>query len=139
MEERDSPDEAELALNVADSDVLIDYLRGAKSSAVDRIQAERDAGTLTVTVVSVYELYSHNSERRRGAAAVLLSTAAILPLTAFESAVAANIRRRLKADRLTLDVPDLLIAAICVANDHTLLTRNKAHFELVEELRAEFL
>jgi len=46
---------ARLALTIADTDVLIDYLRG-RNPAADRVAAELDRDSLYTTVITRFEL-----------------------------------------------------------------------------------
>ncbi|MFH1567468.1 MAG: type II toxin-antitoxin system VapC family toxin [Gemmatimonadota bacterium] len=119
---------------VADTDVLIDYLRGA-APATDRIRLELERG-LATTAVSAFELWagSLGSSRREGAVEDLLGALRIVPLDPASAKRAARIRYDVRSQGQTMAMADALIAGICVEWDAILLTRNRKHFEGVPHL-----
>jgi len=120
---------------VADTDVLVDYLRGAGRS-VERVAQELGHG-LATTAVSAFELWagSLGSPRREKVVEDLLGALRILPLDAGAAKHAASVRLALEKKGCTIAMADSLIAGICMAGDAILLTHNRAHFERVEGLR----
>jgi predicted nucleic acid-binding protein len=52
-----------------------------------------------------------------------------------EAQLAAGIRLQLEAQGQTIGMADYMIAAVCLANDAVLLTRNRKHFERIEGLK----
>jgi len=122
-------------LTIADSDVLIDSLRGSgKASA--RVALELQQRSLATTVISVFELLTGaRTTRERDKVERLLGAIAVLPLDEPASREAARVGRELKAQGATIGPADLLIAGICLARSGVLLTRNRAHFDHVPGLR----
>lgn len=119
---------------VADTDVLIDFLRGAQPMA-DRIAIELGTGSFATTVVSAFELRSGaRSDRQRQAVGDLLAALRVLPLGSAEAETAAAIRLDLEARGEGIGMGDYLIAGICVSRRAILLTRNRQHFERIGEL-----
>jgi len=119
---------------VADTDVLIDALRG--QGAAGRVAEEIRAGTLATTVLSVFELHvGIRLERQRARVDDLLAAVRILPLEEAAGRRAAAVRRSLGARGRALPLADSLIAGICLEHDAPLLTRNHTHFERIEALR----
>jgi tRNA(fMet)-specific endonuclease VapC len=119
---------------IADTDVLIDFLRG-KSPAADRVALELRAGSLATTVVSAFELRSGaRSERQRKAVGELLDAIAVVPFGPEEAAHAADVRLGLEAHGAGLGMADYLIAGTCLSRRAILLTRNRKHFERVPGL-----
>lgn len=119
---------------VADTDVLIDALRGAEPSA-SKVADGITAGTLATTVVSQFELLSGArtaAERRK--VGTLLGPLSILALDEESSARAAALRRELEAGGNGIGTADYLIAGICLRRSCSLLTRNREHFERVPGL-----
>lgn len=119
---------------VADTDVLIDFLRG-EGSAADRISLEIERG-LSTTAVTAFELWtgSTGSKRRETAVNSLLDALKVLPLDPHSAKVAASIRSELQSRGRTMGMADALIAGICVEQGAILLTRNRRHFEGIERL-----
>ncbi len=120
---------------VADSDVLIDYLRGHAPWA-GRIRLEIETGHLATTAINSFELLSG----AKGAAeqekvSRLLAALTVLAVSAAASERAAEARRALEREGQGIGTADYLIAGVCLANGGVLLTRNTEHFERVPGLR----
>lgn len=116
---------------VADSDVLIDSLRG-REPARGRIELELKSGALATTVVNAFELLSGARVRKEHEKVErLLAALAILPLDEAAAREAAAVRARLEAGGQGIGMADYLIAGICLARGAMLLTRNRVHFERV--------
>lgn len=119
---------------VADTDVLIDFLRG-HTPVAERIALELERG-LATTAVSAFELWagSLGSGPREDAVETLLAALRILPLDPASAKTAASIKGELQSDGRTLPMADALIAGICVEHEAALLTRNRKHFESIPRL-----
>ena len=119
---------------VADSDVLIDALRG-REPARGRIAQELEKGSLATTSVSVFELLSGaRSATAKTKVRRLLDAVLILPLDEGASELAAEVREKLEAKGYSIGMADYLIAGICLYRSTILLTRNRSHFERVPDL-----
>jgi len=119
---------------IADSDVLIDFLRG-KGAAAKRIQLELETGRLATTVLSVFELLGGaRGNREEERVETLLDALTILPLDAVAARQAAEIRRDLEKTGRKIATADSLIAGICMSQRGVLLTRNRSHFERITGL-----
>lgn len=119
---------------IADTDVLIDALRG--KGAAERMRIEIATGQLATSVISVFELCSGaRSARDREAIDRLLGALTILPIDASDAREAAEIRRELEGRGLGIGTADYLIAGLCRRRSAVLITRNRAHFERVPGLQ----
>lgn len=119
---------------IADSDVLIDFLRG-KGGGARRIHLELETGRLATTVLSVFELLGGaRGQREQQRVGTLLDALTILPLDAAAARRAAEIRRDLERAGRKIATADSLIAGICVHHRGVLLTRNRSHFERIAGL-----
>jgi tRNA(fMet)-specific endonuclease VapC len=124
-----------VAVIVADSDVLIDFLRGGNDGA-RRIALELTTRSLCTTAITAFEVRSGaHSARQRKAVEALLGALTVLPFGEAEARLAADLRQRLEAAGQGIGMADYLIAAICLAQDGVLLTRNRKHFERVAGLK----
>jgi tRNA(fMet)-specific endonuclease VapC len=123
-----------LALILADTDVLIDYLKGIQAAA-ERIRSYAALQSLCTSAVSCFELLSGADQGKQGEEVrLLVSTLPVLPLDLESAARAAGVRRNLAARGLPIGMGDSLVAGIALANGLHLLTRNRKHFQQVEGL-----
>jgi predicted nucleic acid-binding protein len=119
---------------VADSDVLIDGLRGRKPM-VDRVALELKQAALATTVVNCFEILSGaKDEPERKKVEKLLAALVILPVDEAAARRAAEVRRHLESRGLGIGMAEYLIAGVCLERDCVLLTRNREHFERVSGL-----
>jgi tRNA(fMet)-specific endonuclease VapC len=119
---------------VADTDVLIDFLRGRGEAA--RVAIEIESRSFGTTAVTAFEIRSGaRTARQRSAVDTLLEAMTILPFGPEEARIAAEVRQQVESRGQPIGMADYLIAAICIASDGVLLTRNRRHFERVKGLR----
>lgn len=120
---------------IADSDVLIDYLRG-RGEWADRIATELGSGSFATTAVTAFELRSGvRTPRQARDVETLLDAMTILPFGPEEAAAAAEVRRLVESKGQPIGMADYMIAGTCVAAGGTLLTRNRRHFERIPDLK----
>jgi len=120
---------------IADTDVLIDFLRG-RGPGAKRVALELETRSFATTAISAFERRSGaRTANQRRAIDALLDAMTILPFGSEDAQIAADFRRRLEDEGQAIGMADYMIAAVCVANDGVLLTRNKKHFERVHELK----
>ena len=118
-------------MTVADSDVLIDFLRASEPEATQVAEALRH-GRLATTVLNLFELVSGaHGRRQQEGVADLLAALVIYPMDEPSAQRAAEVRRDLEARGEGIGMADYLIAGICLAHGVPLLTRNRRHFERV--------
>lgn len=120
---------------IADTDVLIDFLIGVQP-VKDQIAEYITTDQLRTTAVTCFELLSGAGENRRGhAVRQLLESLSVLPLDRTAARRAADVRRKLDRTGQKIGMGDSLIAGIALAHALPLFTRNRAHFERVDELK----
>jgi tRNA(fMet)-specific endonuclease VapC len=119
---------------VLDSDVLIDYLRGAGPGR-DLVRALSQRGGYRVTAVTAFELALGRSYRDNPRPVHALLAAPLLTLTRKAGLQGGALLGELRRDGATIDVRDALQAGICLEAGATLVTRNVSHFERVPSLR----
>ncbi len=119
---------------VADSDVLIDALRG-KEPWLSHVATELRAGRLTTTSISAFELLSGAKKKAEQVKVQrLLEAMPITPLDEAAARKAAEIRLQLERVGRGISMADYLIAGICLQQNAVLLTRNIGHFSRIEGL-----
>lgn len=126
-----------MALIVADSDVLIDYLNDINPSA-DRVEAELTRTNLATTAVSRFEVVSGvRDEKQRRRVEALLESTMTLSLDGAGADRAAGVRRALEKAGRKIGMADSLIAGTVLRHGGTLLTRNRREFDRVAGLNVE--
>jgi tRNA(fMet)-specific endonuclease VapC len=120
---------------IADSDVLIDFLRG-RGEGARRVALELETRSFATTAITAFEIRSGaHSTKQRKSVDTLLEAMIILPFGGEEARIASDIRLRLESEGKSIGMADYMIAAVCIANQSTLLTRNWKRFERVEGLK----
>jgi tRNA(fMet)-specific endonuclease VapC len=122
-----------LAMTIADTDVLIDFLAGkGEAGTVERLLR---SGVLRTTVITRFELLSGAKSAKQLTHLVQLLTA--VPSIGLDNAAAdaaSEIRRFLEQSGNPIGMADSLIAGIVTCNGGRLLTRNRRHFERIPGL-----
>ncbi|MGD0309381.1 MAG: type II toxin-antitoxin system VapC family toxin [Acidobacteriota bacterium] len=119
---------------IADTDVLIDYLRGAGEA--ERIVIELGTGRLCTTAITAFELWAGSkSPQQIAAVESLLAAVTVLPLDVSSTRRAGEVRRDLERGGRTIGMADSLIAGIALSHEAILITRNREHYERVPGLK----
>lgn len=124
-----------------DTDVCIEFLRGANSSVRDNLLARSPAEISLCSVVKAELLFgAHHSQHVAANLRKLREFFAPFASAAFEDAAAASygiLRAQLRGAGSEIGANDLLIAAIAIANQMTLVTHNHREFQRVPGLQLE--
>ncbi len=119
---------------IADTDVLIDFLRDRKPMA-GRVALELTSSSFVTTVITQFELLSGvRTSREETAVEALLDVLDVYSLDPAAARRAAEVRRTLELKGQTIGMADSLIAGICLERKGMLLTRNMKHFSRVDDL-----
>jgi tRNA(fMet)-specific endonuclease VapC len=119
---------------IADTDVLIDFLKGVGEA--ERIRIELQTGRLCTTTIAAFELWAGaGSQQQIAAVEALLGALSILPLELPSARRAGEIQRDLARKGTIIGMADSLISGICLEHEAILLTRNYGHYERVPGLR----
>lgn len=120
---------------VADSDVLIDFLRG-RGEGARRVAIELETRSFATTSITAFEIRSGaRTARQKKAVDTLLEAMTVLPFGPEEARLAAEIRQQVENEGQPIGMADYMIAASCIAAGGILLTRNRKHFERIEGLK----
>ncbi len=119
---------------VLDSDILIDYLRGAGPGR-DLVPALARGPGYWVTAVTAFELALGRTYRENPSPVHSLLAAPVLTLTRKAGLRGGALLGDLRSRGEAIDVRDAMQAGICLEADVPLVTRNVAHFERVTGLR----
>jgi tRNA(fMet)-specific endonuclease VapC len=119
---------------IADTDVLIDFLRGVGEA--ERIVIELGAGRLCTTAITAFELWAGSKSPQQVAAVEsLLAAVTVLPLDGSSARRAGEVRRDLERGGRTIGMADSLIAGIALNHEAILITRNRKHYDRVPGLK----
>jgi tRNA(fMet)-specific endonuclease VapC len=119
---------------IADSDALIDFLRG-RGEGARRVATELETRSFGTTAITAFEIRSGaRTVRQKKSVDTLLDAMTILPFGPEEARIAAEIRQQVESQGQAIGMADCMIAAVCIATDGVLLTRNRKHFERIKGL-----
>lgn len=121
-----------------DTDILIDFLRdrGRYASIFEQALERFPCVLASVTVYEIafgIERYGRHGDRARFQH--VLRVVGILPFDLAAARTSAKLDAALHRAGTRIELPDLLIAGICVAKQATLLTGNRAHFARIPRLK----
>lgn len=120
---------------VADSDVLIDFLRG-RGEGARRVAIELETRSFATTAITAFEIRSGaRTARQKRAVDTLLEAMTVLPFGPEEARLAAEIRQQVESEGQPIGMADYMIAASCITADGILLTLNRKHFERIGRLK----
>lgn len=119
---------------VLDSDVLIDYLRGAGPGR-ELVGALIHGPRYRVTAVTAFELALGRSYVENPRPVHTLLSVPLLMLTRRAGLRGGALLAELRRKGAAIDVRDAMQAGICLEAGMTLVTRNIAHFERVPGLQ----
>ena len=123
-----------MAVYIADTDVLIDFLRGAGEA--ERISIELNTGRLCVTAITAFELWAGAKNPQQTAMVEsLIAALTILPLDSSSAKRAAEVYRKLSLAGTAIGMADSLIAGIALDRNAILITRNRKHYQRVPGLK----
>lgn len=125
-----------MAVIVADTDVLIDFLRDGEAAGL--VVRSLEGGSLATTVITRFEMLSGvRTPKQEDTVRSLLEALPTLVLDRVATDEAASVRRRLDAAGIGIGMADSLIAGIAITHGASLLTRNVRHFSRVPGLILE--
>jgi tRNA(fMet)-specific endonuclease VapC len=123
-----------MAMFIADTDVLVDFLRGAGEA--EHIRKELNTGRLCATAITAFELWAGAKNPQQAAIVEsLIAALTILSLDNSSAKRAGEIHRSLSLAGTTIGMADFLIAGIALDRDAILITRNRKHYQRVPGLK----
>jgi len=122
---------------VADSDVLIDWMKLKAKGSVPGVDDALEREELATTAITAYQLWggARSDAAREDVRDLLALMVAILPFDDRAAELAGAAYRDLAGAGRVIGRPNLYIAGICLAADAPLLTRNRRELERVRGLR----
>src|SRR3989344_1839770 len=120
---------------------MVDFLRGKEEARIflEKMLEKREVPTITAP--TIMELISgaepEESKREKKEIINLLFSLIVLPLDKESSILAGEIEANLMLNGESIPPIDIMIAAIAIKNNETLITKNIKHFERVKNLKIE--
>lgn len=126
-----------------DTTFIIDLLRGKKEIKLLIQKFNNLNEDLTISPISIkeviYGVYASNKiEEEKEKIESLLNSFIMLNFDKESAFLAGKIEFELDKTGKMIDTEDIMIASTAIANEETLITRNKKHFERIKELKAEY-
>lgn len=123
-----------------DTSFIIDLLRGEEKAKDIKNELNKKNELITITSPSIIELItganlSSASEKEKEKINEFLSFTTIFNLDRTSSFLAGDIEANLIKKGKKIEIEDIMIAAITINNNETLLTRNKKHFSRIQNLK----
>lgn len=123
-----------------DTSFVIDYLKGndAAKEILDSFQKGNEVLTIPSPVVMELTAGAHLSKKRIieiDKIKSFLSSFVVLNFDMESAFIAGEIESKLINSGKMIDVEDVMIASISIANKETLVTRNLKHFSRIKELK----
>lgn len=116
-----------------DTSLLTDYFRKTDKAKTRLVQISQQFSHLAISSVTEFEIYSGATPVQLSFWQELLKEVAVLPFDSKAAHIAAGIQQILKKAGKIIDKPDLFIAATAIANNLTLDTLNRKHFNRIEQ------
>jgi len=122
-----------------DTDVIVHFLRKNEKSVelINKILESKQK--IKITSINEFELwkgiYKIYNKNRENSLKQFLSCIQIMPLDSNSSRKAAEIFQSLESEGNPVDALDVMIAAIAIINDESVLTLNRKHFERIKGLK----
>ena len=127
---------------IADTSLIIDIMK-SEAAAVNKIKDLENKGVAVMTTsISIFELFvgvtiSIKQDQERKKIMRILDGLSIIGFDEDSAKEAGRIFAEKRKAGLTIDPEDAMIAGICVRRNETIITRNRKHFEGIEDLKLD--
>jgi tRNA(fMet)-specific endonuclease VapC len=116
-----------------DTNLLIDHKR-AKQKDSTKLYQLSFTYKFAITTITAYELLRGDNSKEDIFWSDFFSKITILDFSLDAAKEAGRIYRSLKSRGMMIDIEDILIGGIALANNHKVATNNKSHFSRIEGL-----
>lgn len=117
-----------------DTSILIDLFRKSDKENSVLVSLIRQGFTYCISSVTEYEIYTGTTSGQTDFWNKFLQKTEVLSFDKNAAKVAVEINKELKRKRKLIDIADLFIAAIAIANNLQFATLNKKHFDRIDDL-----
>ena len=126
---------------IVDTTFLIDLLKNLPNAVKKASEIDIKKEGVSATTISVFELWQGvidlQNKNKLDKIHTLLDSIGLNVFDLESAKIAGRIHAQLRAEGLTIDPEDSMIAGICIHNGQSLLTKNTKHFERIPELKLE--
>lgn len=127
--------------SLVDTNILSYFFRG-NPQVVAKFEAYlEEYETISFSIITYYEIVSglrhRDADKQLSLFLEFAAQSTILPLTKEVADVAAEVYSDLRKRGQPIDDIDLLIAGTAIANQLTLITNNRKHFDRIDQLEIE--
>jgi predicted nucleic acid-binding protein len=119
-----------MAVYLLDTTVIIDVLNNKRGRSALILELAEAGHTLACCPINVTEVYAGLRPKEERAAENLLSSLLYFSIPPQAARLAGDLRRSYARKGVTLNLGDVLIAAVAIYNDLTLMTDNVKHFPM---------
>lgn len=118
-----------------DTSILIDFYRKKDKRKSFFYELTSFYKLFAVSIITEYEIFIGNKAANDNFWTSFFERITILPFDRAANQSAIKIFRQLKADNKLIEIPDILIGATAIANNLSIATLNKKHFERIKGLK----
>ncbi len=126
---------------ILDTSFIIDLMKNKSNALAKAQELDKSSSPVRSTVISVFELWQGledlQDKTKREKIEIFLSSVGLLSFDLHSAKKAGIIYAELERKGELIDSEDCMIAGIALFHGETLLTRNKKHFERIEDLKIE--
>ncbi len=125
---------------ILDTDILVGFLRNEPDAIKFFKSLETSDQQVFITTINAFELYkgAYNSDNQESSlnyvADIIHRFENTFEFDLVASRIAGQIINHLKKKGIILDLPDIFISAIALANNESIVTRNINHFKRIPDL-----
>ena len=119
-----------MAVYLLDTSVIIDVLNDKRGRSALLLELAEAGHTLACCPINITEVYAGLRPKEERAAENLLSSLQYFPIPLQAARLAGELRRGYARKGVALNLGDVLIAAVTIYNDLTLMTDNVKHFPM---------
>jgi predicted nucleic acid-binding protein len=122
-----------MAIYLLDTNIIIDAINEKKDRYRLLLElAEAQGHTLACCPINVTEVYAGMRPKEEARTSALLRSLHLFPITFPVAELAGQLKRTHSKKGISLSLPDVIVAAVAIHNQLTLITENTKHFPMPE-------
>jgi predicted nucleic acid-binding protein len=123
---------------IIDTDILVDYLTG-KEGSTQLLDKHMEEKSIETTDINVFELYHgaykmDNSTKKVSSLKGFLNNIRVYSTSEDSMEMAGKLAAELEIDGDKIGAKDVLISGVALVENKKVLTRNKKHFQKIDDL-----